>query len=119
MKKAKTAAVTFNILIKEERGTYEAHCLELDIVVTANSLSQAKHDIIDLIQAQLSFAFSNDNLDHLYRPAPPEVWEEFYRCEKQEQERHRIGKSEREGLQGFVPPWIIANLCRSLKACHA
>jgi len=56
-----------------------AHCLELDIVTSAPTLDQVQKDIGDLILVQVSFAYENDNLDHLFKPAPKEVWEEFFK----------------------------------------
>jgi hypothetical protein len=50
----------------------------MDIVATAESFKQVKKDIIDLIKAQIDYAFSHDNLEHLFHPAPKEVWEEFW-----------------------------------------
>jgi hypothetical protein len=104
-------AVSFSILINEDDDLFVAHCLELDIVATGSTLIEAKTSIIDLIRAQLDYAFRNDNLDNLYRPAPREVWQEFYSCLHQEQERVRV--SEEDTLDRFVPPWIIANTCRA------
>jgi hypothetical protein len=101
--------VSFSILIREDDGLFVAHCLELDIVATGPTLTEAKTCIIDLIRAQLDYAFNNDNLDNLYHPAPREVWQEYYSCLHQEQERVRV--SEEETLDRFVPPLIIANTC--------
>jgi len=73
-----------------------AHCLELDIVATAESVECVKADIMSLIKAQIEYAFLNDNLDHLFRPAPSEVWEEFYECEEAHEERYDIEPSREE-----------------------
>jgi hypothetical protein len=108
--------MTFNILAKKEAGgSWIAHCLELDIVATANSLPELKKDILDLIATQVDYAFTSNNLDNLYHPAPPEVWKEFYACKNQEETEVEIKKSFREetDLQTFVPPWIITNTCLS------
>jgi hypothetical protein len=111
-------AVTFNILVKQEPEGFLAHCLELDIVATSETLEGVKKDMIDLIFAQVHYAFSNDNLEHLYHPAPPEVWKEFYECRERIQEHYRTPEEDTE-LEKFVPPWIIANTCRSSGSCHA
>jgi len=111
---SKGVGMTFNILIKEEGGMYVAHCLELDIVATANTLKQVQSDIRDLIKAQVDYAFAHENLDNLYHPAPPEVWKEFYECKIQQESRHRIEsafKTEAEGI--FVPPWFMARTCKT------
>ena len=106
----------FNILIKREGETYIAHCLELDIVATADSLDTLHSDIIDLIVAQVDYAFSNDNLENLYHPAPAEVWAEFYSCKEKKENRIKLDSlfsDNDHGLKSFVPPWIIANTCHS------
>ncbi|MDY7037350.1 MAG: hypothetical protein SV375_14440 [Thermodesulfobacteriota bacterium] len=75
-------SMTFNILAKKENKIWIAHCLELDIVSTAKTLNILKKEIVDLIIAQIDYAFSKDNLDNLYHPAPTEVWRKFYACKE-------------------------------------
>ena len=108
------SAVTFSILIKQTKEYgFVAHCLELDLVATADSLEAVKSDILDVIIAQIQYAFANDNLEYLYHSAPPEVWREFYECREQETERYQVpGSVEDQKIEKFVPPWIIANTCR-------
>jgi len=108
------SAVTFSILIKQTKEYgFVAHCLELDLVATADSLEAVKADILDVIIAQIQYAFANDNLEYFYHSAPPEVWREFYECREQETERYQVPNSvEDEKIEKFVPPWIIANTCR-------
>jgi len=114
------SAVTFSILIKQTKEYgFVAHCLELDLVATADSLEAVKADILDVIIAQIQYAFANDNLEYLYHSAPPEVWREFYECREQETERYQVPSSiEGESMEKFVPPWIIANTCRSTSDRH-
>lgn len=103
------SAVSFSILIKQtkEYGVV-AHCLELDLVASADTLEAVKADILDVITAQIHYAFANDNLEYLYHSAPPEVWREFYECQEQETERYQVPSSaEYENIEKFVPPWII------------
>jgi len=69
-----------NILIKEEDGLWVAHCLELDIVTTADSQTQVEADLIDLVKAQVAYAVENDNLDYLLKKAPREAWDELSAC---------------------------------------
>ena len=109
----KSVAMEFNCLIKKEDGLYVAHCLELDIVATGNTIKAVRKDIGDLIIAAVDYAFSNDNLDALYHPAPKEVWQEFYKCTGQVEEKRRLKsvfKKDKE-LETFVPPWIVAKTC--------
>jgi len=116
-----TVAMTVNVLIKKEDDVYIAHCLELDIVTTGNTSAQVEKDIVALINAQVSYAFSNNNLENLYHPAPPEVWKEFFACKEQKEKRHRIKppNNKDKALKSFIPPWIITNTCLSPKIYHA
>lgn len=114
------SAVTFSILIKQsEEYGFVAHCLELDLVATADTLEAVKADILDVIAAQVHYAFANDNLEYLYHSAPPEVWRDFYECREQETEHYQVPAGEgNEKLEKFVPPWIIANTCRATSTRH-
>lgn len=112
-------AMTFNILIKKERAYYLAHCLELDIVATAVGFEEVRRDIIDLIDSAIDYAFSNDNLDHLYHPAPPGVWKEFFTCKALSEERFAIeSRFQAVGAKRFVPPWMIAKICGNISHAH-
>ena len=82
-RKSKDISFTVNILIKKEKGLFVAHCLELDIVATGKTPTEAQKEIISLVCTQVDYAFSNNNLDHLYHPAPPRVWAEFFSCKEQ------------------------------------
>ncbi len=118
------ASITFNVFVKKEGDMFIAHCLELDIVVTSDSQEQVKSDLIDLVYAQMDYAFTHDNLDYLYHPAPKEVWEEFYRCkashvENIETRRATESRRRKDIPSSFVPPWIIANFCNAFMADHA
>jgi hypothetical protein len=87
---SKDAAMVLNVLIKKENGLFIAHCLELDIVSTSTNFNQVKKEIFDLVTAQIDYAFSNDNLNYLYHPAPEKVWAEFYACKGQIEEKVEI-----------------------------
>ena len=110
----------FNILITFEEDLCIAHCLELDIVATGRTINQTQKDIIALICAQVDYAFSNDNLENLYHPAPKDVWRIFYTCKEQMSKRHKVDATFAEGNGGksFVPPWIIANTCQKPLFCN-
>lgn len=103
------SSMTFNIITKKENNIWIAHCLELDIVATSDSLADLRKDMDDLISAQIEYAFRNNNLDCLYRPAPPEIWREFYSCKKSQETKIEIKPESPTG--SFVPPWIISNTC--------
>jgi hypothetical protein len=113
----KPNAITLNILAKRDGDLWVGHCLELDIVGVADTLEALKADLNDLITAQIDYAFSNDNLTHLFRAAPAEVWAEFYRCRRIAEDQIEIAKG--DNASSFVPPWIIANTCLSENSCVA
>ncbi len=102
-------SMTFNILAKKEDNIWVAHCLELDIVATAKTLKTLKKEITDLIITQIDYAFSNNNLNNLYRPASAEIWKEFYDCKKSVEKKIKMKSGFKNN--SFVPPWIIANTC--------
>lgn len=105
-----TSSLSVNILAKKEGDIWTGHCLELDIVVTANSIEKLRKELTDLIVAQVDYAFSNDNLNYLYHPAPPEIWKEFFNCKKQLEDRIQV-KSKSKKKTAFVPPIITTNTC--------
>ncbi|MBI5605488.1 MAG: hypothetical protein HY879_19325 [Deltaproteobacteria bacterium] len=113
-------AMTFNVLIKEEEGIFIAHCLELDLVTTATSLDQVQTDILDVIGVQVDYAFTNNNLEYLYHPAPQEVWKEFFECQEQWEKKHKITPPSKGETASniFVPTWIIAKTCKRTSHYH-
>ena len=117
----KKIAMEFNILIKKEDDYFLAHCLELDIVATAGSLEAAHKEMVDLICAQVDYAFSNDNVENLYHSAPKEAWEEFFACKESTESTFRVrsGLEKGDSSTGFVPPWIIARTCHAQQEHHA
>jgi hypothetical protein len=120
MKMNQETAMTFNVLIKEEEGMFIAHCLELDLVTTSTSLDQVQTDILDVIGAQVDYAFTNNNLEYLYHPAPQEVWKEFFECQEKWEKRYKIAPlfKEETATDIFVPTWIIAHTCKRTSHCH-
>ncbi len=116
---APATAMTFGVLIKAEGGGFLAHCMELDIVAEASTLEEVKEEMGSLIAAAVDYAFSNDNVAHLYRPAPPEVWEEYYRCVEEGSEQIPVMRdfAPDRPMHGFVPPWIITKTCRAANDC--
>ena len=112
-------SLTVNILVKKEQGVLVGHCLELDIVATANNMRQLKKDMAGLIIAQIDYAFTNNNLSHLFHSAPSEIWEEFYKCKKHAETKIKLTSKlqKNKSLKTFVPPWIIAKTCMMENAC--
>ena len=118
-KKSNEISIAVNILIKEEDGMFVAHCLELDIVAVAKTLDQVQEEIISLIRAQIDYAFSNNNLDNLYHPAPKEVWAELKKCKELQEKKYKLESKYKKGVESLLPPWLIAKTCRQEKFCYA
>ena len=116
--KASDTELSFSILFYNEDGCAVAHCLELDIVAASDSLEEVKKDIIALICAQIDYAFSKDNIANLYHPAPPEVWQRFFSCQKQINERHEIRSMLESPQKRNLPAWLSANSCIDPQACY-
>jgi hypothetical protein len=105
-------SITLNIMIKKEGKEFIAHCLELDIVATAKTKKSVIDDMISLITAQIEYAFLNDNLAYLFRPAPSEIWEEFYSCKGVAKRGViKIKQKSNEISHRFVPPILTTNIC--------
>ncbi|MBU1056101.1 MAG: hypothetical protein KKC46_20095 [Proteobacteria bacterium] len=115
------AAFSVNILIKKDNDIFVAHCLELDIVATGKTIAEVQSEIISLISAQIEYAFTNNNLEYLYHPAPSEVWNEFFSCKKQIESKYKIkpGSLESDKKHNILPPWLIAKTCQSGSSCNA
>ena len=110
-------SITANILTKKEDGLFIAHCLEFDIVATGGTPEQAQSACVELICAQIEYAFAHNNLDNLYHSAPAEVWADFFACQAQEEKRYKIEKRLQDPQENFfLPPWLTAKTCQS---CHA
>jgi predicted RNase H-like HicB family nuclease len=78
------AKIRLDILIKKEENYFLAHCLQFDIVTTADTLKDVRKDIIDLCRAHIEYAHAHDNLEYLFSPAPKEVWAEYLAMSKKE-----------------------------------
>ncbi len=123
LRKSHDISLSVNILIKEEDGLFVAHCLELDIVAAAKTFDEVQREIISLICAQIDYAFSNDNLENLFHPAPQEVWQELLSCNEQLERKYKIDSSFSKNNKkkgSILPPWLIAKTCKANNSmCHA
>jgi len=110
-----------NILIKPCDGMFLAHCLELDIVAMGATIDEVRREIISLVCAQIDYAFSNDNLENLFHPAPPEVWAEFYACKNAVKREYPLEHGfQARGRSPKGPPLINAVTCQQQgDLCHA
>lgn len=71
------AEFRLDVLIKREEDYYVAHCLQFDIVATADTLDEVRKGVIDLCKAHIEYSYENDNLEYLFSPAPKEIWSEY------------------------------------------
>jgi hypothetical protein len=46
----------------------------MDLVATASTRDAAVRDLIDVLRAHVRYAVEQDNLTHLFKPAPEEYW---------------------------------------------
>jgi hypothetical protein len=93
--------LTVHIIIYKEDGELTAHCLEMDLVTTGESIARVKKDIEDLIIAQLNFATKNNNLDNVFKPAPDKYWSMLAHAKKCNKKKisdgrhdHKVGNLE-------------------------
>ncbi len=73
----------FHILIIEDKNKniFLAHCLDMDIVSQGKTKKETITNLVELIQTQMQYCIENDMLDNLFRPAPKEYWDMFYRSQ--------------------------------------
>lgn len=119
-RKNKDTSISVNILIKKEDDAFIAHCLELDIVAVADTADDAQREIISLVCAQVDYAFSNNNLDNLYHPAPAEIWSEFFACKKAKERKYKLESGFQKAAKehhSILPPWLISKTCEG-NLCH-
>lgn len=69
---------TVNVLLYREEGQWVAHCLQLDLVEAGATPEEAEEALIGVIQHHIQWALEDDDLEHLFHYAPPEVWKKFF-----------------------------------------
>jgi len=62
------------ILCYREGDRDVAHCLEMDLVAAAPTREEAVQDLADIVRAHVRYAVEQDNLAHLFKPAPEAYW---------------------------------------------
>ncbi len=102
-----TAQMKFNVLVKKENGGWLAHCLELDIVAEGDTFKKATSALMDLIIIQFDYALANDNMKYFYKPAPEDVWQEFFACQKRKTLQRKFNGKFTTGK--LVPSHIVTD----------
>jgi hypothetical protein len=69
-------------VVYKEADKFLAHALQLDLVVSAQTEGRALKDLLDVCVTQIRYAFENNNFEHLFRPAPPEIWKKWGEADK-------------------------------------
>lgn len=70
-----------DVLLHPDEGGWLAHCLQLDLVEWGDTMETAQANLLDVVRAHVEAVVGNDNLEHLFHPAPPEVWKAFFHAE--------------------------------------
>ena len=78
----KTEVFHFKAVVEKDEDNWVARCLELDLVVVADSPGFAALYLSDVIHCQLEYSFQNDNLEHFYFPSEMCEWKKFLCREK-------------------------------------
>ena len=68
-----------DVLLAPEDGGWLAHCLQLDLAEWGATLAEAQQNLLDVIRAHVETAVADDDLAHLFSPAPEDVWKRFFR----------------------------------------
>jgi len=74
---AEVFSLSFRATVWYESEEWVAHCLDLDIIETGPTPTEAMGRLAEGIGVQYWYARTHDNLAYLFRPAPPEAWERF------------------------------------------
>lgn len=73
--------IHLDILCYKEEDYFVAHCLQMDLVTTAETIDEAFLDMKELIMTQIEFAAENNNMENIFKPAPREIWRRLANAE--------------------------------------
>jgi len=115
--------IRLDILIKKEEDYWLAHCLQFDLVVTEDSIEEAKKAIFDCCIAHIIFSIENDNMEFLFSPAPQESWAEYLEFMNNpdcitETGRLDIPKEKALSIPALPPFMIQEILCNEQSSCR-
>lgn len=66
-----------NYLLSESDGEHIAHCLDLDLVATADTREKAAQKLDWLVKATIELALATQQYANLLTKAPGSFWDEF------------------------------------------
>tara|TARA_R110002096_G_scaffold344921_12_gene538426 strand:- start:18713 stop:19102 length:390 start_codon:yes stop_codon:yes gene_type:complete len=79
--KASPPTLRLDIVVYEEDGQYVAHCVQLDLVhCSAESMDAVYDELREICCEHVLYAFENDKLDSLFRPANPALFLKMLRA---------------------------------------
>jgi hypothetical protein len=64
-------------LLSESEGKHIAHCLDLDLVATADTREKAAQKLDRLVKATIELALATQQYENLKTQAPQNFWDEF------------------------------------------
>ena len=67
-----------DVLLYREDAQWLAHCLQLDLVEAGGTPEEAEENLAGVIQHHIQWALEDDDMEHLFHPAPPEYWKRFF-----------------------------------------
>lgn len=79
-----------------------AHCLEMDVVVEGATPQEAIKDLIGLCDLKIEDAIKEGDLQSIFRPAPPEIWELYAKATRKPLRRRlprRVSRFEVRALE--------------------
>lgn len=76
--------LNLDIQIKKEDTYYSAHSLQFDLVATDETVEEVEKAIYGLCVAHIEDSLAYDNTEHLFSPAPPEIWAEYWAASEKE-----------------------------------
>lgn len=80
-------SMILHVLLATEQDHAVAHCLEMDIVAEGATVAAVLEEMEALIRTAVEYAVANDNLAHLFVPAPQEYWGQLSRAKRLPGER--------------------------------
>jgi len=72
-----TLDLQLDVLLAPDAGGWLAHCLQLDLAEWGETLAAAQASLLDVVRAHIEAAIADDDLAHLFHPAPAEVWKQL------------------------------------------
>ena len=88
------------LFIQEDKNSWTAVALELNLLGEGKSMDEAREELAETIEAQISYALQNDCLDQIFVPANEEYIEMFERAKKDElKEKILAGTRRNRGYQ--------------------